>query len=95
MPFQKGHKLAKGGARPNSGPKPNPIKQMVDSGDYSADPDVQSVIDFLRKVVDDGAEDTRNRIAAAKEYLDRKVGKAKERKEVDVNANIILVDDLR
>lgn len=93
MPFKKANKHAKGGKREGAGRKPNPIKEIVQSGDYSTDPTAQSILDRWRDIAITG-EDDRVAIMAGDAWFNRKYGKPQERKEVDVNANVLLVDDL-
>jgi hypothetical protein len=93
MPFQKGHKLARGGRRPGAGRKPNVVREMVESGDFSAAPDVAEVVDQLRHLALHGASE-RVQVQACIAYLDRKLGKPRQTVETDAaGAAPLLIDD--
>lgn len=59
MPFQKGHKLAKGGPRPNSGPKPLATRALCHLSFHKR-------VRVLAQIFDDTALEPRDRIAALK-----------------------------
>src|SRR4051812_7820646 len=76
MLFEKGHKLAKGGARPNSGRKPDMVKALAMAalvGD-----DVGQYIESIKEIAGDPEAGHKIRLAALIYLTDRILGKPKQ-----------------
>ena len=93
MAFEKGNKLAKGGPRPNSGRKSKEALELIAKAEQADVEEVNGMIDHLKDLALT-CKIPQVQLGATTAWLDRKLGKPKERKEVDVNA-IVLVDDLK
>jgi hypothetical protein len=70
MPFQKGNKLARGGARPGSGPKPLALRELCGKAFHDRIP-------ILAAIADDDSLPARDGISAIKVLAD--VGLPKQR----------------
>lgn len=83
MPFTKGHKLARGGKRPNSGPKPAITKDLQAR---LFTPDLaRAAVQVLREKLTDGDLD------AAKYVADRMFGKPRQQVDLEAAGELRLV----